>query len=105
MQTEVDVLLGERPAGVGANAAAILGAVGGQRCARGREAATGRAGKILRAGKYAVTEAAVNAENFVVPETRLEGRFHDDIRRWVKGVIGQVSGGAGCGSAGACIIK
>src|SRR3984957_2148903 len=104
MQSEIDVLVVERPACVGANAAAVLRAVEGLRRAWPRKASAARAGKILLAGKNPVAEAAVHSEHLVVSKARLKGKLRDDVGRGVERIVGNIgSGGCGGGSGGGIV--
>src|SRR5205807_9707295 len=93
VQAEVEMLVGERPPRVCPVAAPVSRdimseqSIGSDICRRRTRKACGG----LAAGKYAVAEPAVDAENFVVSEARFKGQLHHDIRRRIEGVVGRRS--------------
>ena len=100
MQTDVDVLVVERPAGIRTNTSAIFRGVVSSESVRASNRATSakrRDAGYFAAGKYAVAESAIDSEHFVVSEAGFQGQLRDDIRRRVKRIIGDVGTGAGGG--------
>src|SRR5579864_4199632 len=79
VQTEVDALLRKRPAGVGANASAVLRSVVGEDRTWARQGAARRGRESLFTGKHAIAEAAIYSEDLVVAETWLERNLRHDV--------------------------
>src|SRR5438132_3115254 len=88
VDTEDDMLVGEGPAGVGADTAAVSGNFSGSESVgtRGSAAAAQHGRCDVLAGINAVAEAAEQTEDLVVSKARLEGDFRDEIGRRVEGV-------------------
>src|ERR1700722_210755 len=99
VQSEVHVLIGERPAGIGANPATVARAVKRSDRVGTSGAVADRGGGDVFAGKCAIAEARVHTENFVVSEARLEPQFGDDVGRRIKCVgLGRTASSTACGS-------
>src|SRR5208282_334058 len=90
------------PAGVGAEAAAVLRRVEGTGSRSCRTGAIGSAADYeVGAGEDAVAEAVIEAEYLVVSEAGIEGGLGHDIGRRVEGIgrsrsAGDVVSGGGC---------
>src|ERR1700728_3689938 len=96
MQTEVQVLVVKRPAGIRADAPAILRRVEGSKGigARSRVAAAKRcAAGHFPARIYPVTEAVIQPVYLVVSESRFENHLGDDVRGRVEGIARRQSAG------------
>src|ERR1700693_4541371 len=113
MQAKHYVFVIEVPASVGSKAAPILrgviraGSVGAGTAATAGGAWSRGADDEVRAGKHAIAKAVIEAEEFIVSKTGIEGHLGNDIRRRVEGVrtcrgARRVKRGTGCtgGSVG-----
>src|SRR5579864_1432110 len=74
MRSDVDMLVSERPAQIGAHAPAILGIVECSRSVRSRRTAAAAEGgsRYIFTREDSVAEAAVDGEEFVMSETGFE---------------------------------
>src|SRR5271169_5679290 len=84
VNTEVNMLLEHRPAGVAATAAAPCGIVEGACCAGRRQTGI---------GEDAIAEVAGDTKDFIVSETRLKSDFSNKVGRRIEGVIRKVGAG------------